>query len=109
MEERLFLHGAAGRLERYDKINLARSERRTFQPRKKLPVFEIDHEGETVRLGIQMCREIRYPEQWRALAMQGAQLVAYVNNAVGGADGDRVWRAPMISRAAETQREQCRP
>ena len=93
-----------GRLERYDKINLARSERGTFHPGNRLPVFEIHHEGEAFRLGIQMCREIRYPEQWRILAAKGAQVMAYVNNAVGSADGDQVWRAHMISRTAETQR-----
>jgi predicted amidohydrolase len=51
-----------------------------------------------------MCREIRYPEQWRALANQGAQVFAYVNNAVGSKNGDALWRAHLISRAAETQR-----
>jgi predicted amidohydrolase len=51
-----------------------------------------------------MCREIRYPEQWRWLAMQGAQVIAYVNNAVGSADGYELWRSHVISRAAETQR-----
>ncbi len=99
-----FYFGPEGRLERYDKINLARSERGSFVPGNGLPVFEIHHEGETFRLGIQMCREIRYPEPWRVLATKGAQIIAYVNNAVGGTDGDQVWRAHMISRAAETQR-----
>ena len=99
-----FYIGPEGRLERYDKINLAQSERGTFRPGNRLPVFAIHHEGETFRLGIQMCREIRYPEQWRVLADKGAQVIAYVNNAVGSTDGDQVWRAHMISRAAETQR-----
>jgi predicted amidohydrolase len=99
-----FYIGPEGRLERYDKINLAQSERGTFHPGNRLPVFEIDHEGEAFHLGIQMCREIRYPEQWRVLAAKGAQVIAYVNNAVGSRDGDHVWRAHMISRAAETQR-----
>ena len=51
-----------------------------------------------------MCREIRYPEQWRALATQGAQIIAYPNNAIGSKTGDALWRAHLISRAAETQR-----
>ena len=99
-----FYMGPDGQLERYDKINLAQSERGTLHPGNRLPVFEIDHEGEPLRLGIQMCREIRYPEQWRVLATKGAQIIAYVNNAVGSARGDHVWRAHMIGRAAETQR-----
>lgn len=96
--------GPNGERARYDKINLAISERGAFTPGGKLPVFDITIAGQPVRLGIQMCREIRYPEQWRALAAQGAQMIAYVNNAIGSTNGDAVWRAHMISRAAETQR-----
>jgi predicted amidohydrolase len=96
--------GPYGERARYDKINLAISERDAFEPGDTLPVFDISIAGQPVRLGIQMCREIRYPEQWRALAMQGAQVIAYVNNAIGSTSGDAVWRAHMISRAAETQR-----
>lgn len=96
--------GPNGERARYDKINLAVSERGAFGPGDSLPVFDIIVAGQPVRLGIQMCREIRYPEQWRALATQGAQVIAYVNNAIGSTTGDAVWRAHMISRAAETQR-----
>jgi predicted amidohydrolase len=96
--------GPNGERARYNKINLAMSERGAFTPGDKLPVFDISIAGQPIRLGIQMCREIRYPEQWRVLAAQGAQVIAYVNNAIGSATGDAVWRAHMISRAAETQR-----
>jgi predicted amidohydrolase len=82
-----FYIGPERRLERYDKINLAQSERGTFHPGNRLPVFEICYKGEAFHLGIQMCREIRYPEQWRILATKGAQVIAYVNNAVGSTDG----------------------
>ena len=61
-------------------------------------------DGRCVRVGVQMCREIRYPEQWQLLARQGAQIIAYVNNAVGNPDGPNLWRAHVISRAAENQR-----
>lgn len=96
--------GPRGERHRYNKINLAQSERGTFTPGDTLPVFDIEIAGAPVRLGIQMCREIRYPEQWRALAAQGAQIIAYPNNAIGSKTGDAVWRAHLISRAAETQR-----
>ena len=45
-----FYFGPEGRLERYDKINLARSERGTFHPGNRLPVLEIHHEvpGDTL-------------------------------------------------------------
>lgn len=99
-----FYLGPQGQMHRYDKVNLAQSERGTFTPGNHLPVFEVEHDGGSFRLGIQMCREIRYPEQWRLLASRGAQVIAYVNNAVGSTTGHEVWRAHMISRAAETQR-----
>jgi predicted amidohydrolase len=96
--------GPRSERHRYDKINLAQSERGTFTPGSALPVFNIEIEGVPICLGIQMCREIRYPEQWRALATQGAQVIAYPNNAIGSKTGDMLWRAHLISRAAETQR-----
>jgi predicted amidohydrolase len=99
-----FYMGPRGELLRYDKINLAQSERGDFRPGDVLPVFDLDLDGTPLRLGIQMCREIRYPEQWRVLAAQGAQVIAYVNNAVGSTNGHEVWRSHVISRAAETQR-----
>lgn len=99
-----FYMGPDRQLWRYDKINLARSERGDFTPGDDLPVIDLVIGGEPVRLGVQMCREIRYPEQWRSLASRGAQVIAYVNNAVGSADGYDLWRAHVISRAAETQR-----
>ena len=99
-----FYMGPNREIWRYDKINLARSERDAFTPGNCLPVHDIMVDGEPVRLGIQMCREVRYPEQWRVLAMQGAQVIGYVNNAVGGRDGHDLWRCHVVSRAAETQR-----
>ncbi|MGE0596643.1 MAG: carbon-nitrogen hydrolase family protein [Hyphomonadaceae bacterium] len=96
--------GPRGERHRYDKINLANSERGTFAPGDRLPVFDVEIGGAPVKLGIQMCREIRYPEQWRALAAQGADIIAYVNNAIGSAKGHALWQAHAISRAAETQR-----
>lgn len=96
--------GPDGASAHYDKINLAISERGQFAAGDALPVFDLRINGAPVRLGVQMCREIRYPEQWRALAMQGAQIIAYPNNAIASTIGHALWRAHLISRAAETQR-----
>jgi len=96
--------GPRGETFRYDKVNLAVSERGVFTPGDRLPVFDIAIGGASVRLGVQMCREIRYPEQWRVLADKGAQVFAYVNNAIGSERGPDLWRSHLISRAAETQR-----
>jgi len=99
-----FYLGPDRKVWRYDKVNLATSERPDFTPGNGLPVLDVHMDDRPARLGIQMCREIRYPEQWRRLAVQGAEVIAYVNNAVGSRDGHELWRAHAISRAAEIQR-----
>ncbi len=86
----------------YNKINLATLERGQIQSGGELPVFSIE---ENNSFGIQLCREIRFPEQWRVLAMNGAKFIVHINNAINddGDDAD-VWRSHLISRAAELQR-----
>lgn len=101
---RSFLLQAGKTAQHYDKVNLAVSEQGNFTPGNTFPVFSVQTEAGDILLGIQMCREIRYPEQWRVLALKGAKIIAYPNNAVESASGDAVWRAHMISRAAEIQR-----
>lgn len=87
----------------YKKVNLATNEREIFTAGNKLPVYEIKIKEQTFKFGIQLCREVRYPEQWRILAMNGAQIFIYLTNAITG-KGLSVWRSHLISRAAENQR-----
>ncbi|HYF63264.1 MAG TPA: nitrilase-related carbon-nitrogen hydrolase [Herpetosiphonaceae bacterium] len=47
---------------------------------------------------------MRFPEQWQLLARGGAQIFAYLTNAVGDAAQAPVWRSHLVSRAAENQR-----
>lgn len=88
----------------YRKVNLATREREVFTPGRELPTLDLDLGGSTLRVGIQLCRESRYPEQWRHLARRGAGVIVYMTNAVGSADDLPVWRSHLISRAAENQR-----
>jgi predicted amidohydrolase len=69
-------------------------------------VLEIVIGGQAVGVGIQLCREIRFPVQWRYLARGGAEVFAYLTNAVGDESGMQagVWRSHLVSRAAENQR-----
>lgn len=87
----------------YRKINLAAHERGYFKPGNELPICKLSIGGKTVNLGIQLCREIRFPEQWRWLALNGAEVFVYLTNAVNGSDVS-VWRSHLISRAAENIR-----
>jgi len=98
--------GPAGERFVYHKVNLATSERGHFTPGSRLEVVQLSIGGRALTLGIQLCREIRYPEQWRYLARAGVQVFAYLTNAVDG-DTEReapVWRSHLVSRAAENQR-----
>lgn len=88
----------------YQKINLASFERGAMKPGNNLPVFEISIGGRPIVVGVQLCREIRYAEQWQLLSRKGAEIIVFLNNAVGDALVYPVWRSHLISRAAENQR-----
>ena len=88
----------------YRKVNLAHHERSGLRAGDRLGVWTVPVRGVDVRIGVQICREIRYGEQWRVLARQDAHLFAFLANAVGDRQMLPVWRAHLISRAAETQR-----
>jgi len=88
----------------YSKINLANHERGTFSTGSTLPVFELNTVEGKVKVGVQICRELRYPEQWRWLASHGAQVILHLNNAIGDDTFQPVWKSHLISRAAESQR-----
>ena len=96
--------GPSGEEFIYRKANLAISERGRFSAGNDLSYFEIQHYGQAVKVAFQLCREIRFPEQWAALARQGAQIFIYATNAIGDAAQADVWRSHLVSRAAENQR-----
>jgi len=93
-----------GEIGRYDKLNLAMSERGSFKPGHELNVFPTRIGSHETVIGIQMCREIKYPEQWASVAQKGASVIAFLNNAVGDESISPIWRSHLVSRAAETQR-----
>lgn len=87
----------------YKKVNLATNERGVFEAGNQLPVLKLKLMNGVVNVGIQLCREIRYPEHWRWLAINGADIFVYLTNAVIG-NRLSVWRSHLISRSAENQR-----
>jgi predicted amidohydrolase len=84
----------------YRKRNLADLERPLFERGSELPTFLAGQ----ATIGVQICRELRFPEQWVALALGGAQLLLHMNNAVGAPKFFDVWRSMLVARAHETQR-----
>lgn len=88
----------------YRKVNLATHERGRLAAGSVLPTVRMALGGHEIRGGVQLCREIRFPEQWSCLARQGAQVLFYLTYAANPRELPGVWRAHLISRAAETQR-----
>lgn len=81
----------------YFKNNLATLDRKHFKQGNKLDIYEENG----VRFGIQMCRELVFPEQWKSLKKQKAQVVFHLNNAIK--PGDFIRNHLVISRAFENQ------
>jgi predicted amidohydrolase len=83
---------------RYDKTHMMPADCSVFEPGDALPVF---HEGEWT-FGIQICFDMRFPENWRILRRRGAEMVIHLSNASTCAG----WKVPVLegavrSRAAE--------
>lgn len=70
----------------------------------ELPVLQLRLDGGSLAVGVQLCREIVFPEQWRYLAEAGAQAFIYLTNAVNPAVPAGVWSSHLISHAAVNQR-----
>jgi predicted amidohydrolase len=63
----------------YRKVHLFDSELDIFQPgNERLPVFDIG----PAKVGIMICFDWRFPESARALALQGADIIAHPSNLV---------------------------
>ncbi|WLD93907.1 carbon-nitrogen hydrolase family protein [Alkalihalobacillus sp. AL-G] len=92
-----------GKLSIHYKVNLATHEREVFTAGNHLTVFEMQVQQNVIKFGIQLCREIRFPEQWKFLSLQGAQFIAYLTN-VTSTENAYVWKSHLVSRAAENQR-----
>ncbi|MCY1140202.1 carbon-nitrogen hydrolase family protein [Actinoplanes sp. Pm04-4] len=95
---------AAGEPEVYRKVNLAMNERGLLSRGDSPPTVEVAQPNGNVTVGMQLCREIRFPEQWQYLATAGARVFVYLTNAANRRELDGVWRSHLISRAAENQR-----
>jgi predicted amidohydrolase len=104
--------GPAGEHWTYRKVNLAAHEQGRLAAGSSLPLLTLlacagrgaAAAAPPVGVGVQLCRELKYPEQWHVLARRGAQVLAYLTYAANPRIPGGVWRSHLISRAAETQR-----
>ena len=88
----------------YYKVNLATHERGRLAAGSALAIIRLNLAGATVRVGIQLCREIRFPGQWQTLAENGAEVIVFMMHGIADSVRREVWRSHLISRAAEIQR-----
>lgn len=88
----------------YRKVNLATHERGRLAAGGELPTLQLRLQGGPLTVGVQLCREILFPEQWQHLAGAGAQAFIYLTNAANPAIPAGVWRSHLISHAAANQR-----
>jgi predicted amidohydrolase len=84
-----------GVAETYAKIQLSALDAKHFRPGPFVPVFHIDG----VRVGIQLCRELLFPNQWAQLRQAGVKMVIHLNNAIK--PHDAIWEHVVITRALE--------
>ena len=94
---------------RYDKIHLFRydngresyDEARTLQPGQTPVNFDLpSRDGQTWRVGLSICYDLRFPELYRAHAQAGAQLLL-VPSAFTHTTGQAHWEPLLRARAIE--------
>ncbi len=97
------------RVARYDKIHLFRfdngreryDESRTLEAGTTPVCFDLDtRDGERWRVGLSVCYDLRFPELYRRLAAEGAQLLL-VPSAFTHTTGQAHWEALLRARAIE--------
>jgi predicted amidohydrolase len=93
-----------GDISRYNKVNLATHERGVFTFGSKLLPFKLKFTEKLVNIGVQLCRDLKYPEQWRWLAQNNVQVFVHMNYAKGNDSAQTVWKSQLISRATENQK-----
>lgn len=86
-----------GKQLKYKKNNMSLLDKKWFQIGRKLDVYS----AKDCKFGVQMCRELSFPEQWKVLKHKGAEVVFHINNSVQPYDGVR--KNVLISRAFENQ------
>ncbi|MFC1544943.1 carbon-nitrogen hydrolase family protein [Gemmatimonadota bacterium] len=82
----------------YAKAHLTTDDDGFYHPGDKIIAYNLDG----LDFGMQICFDIRFPESWRMLALQGARVIFHSAYAAGGSS----WKIPVMeghlrSRAAE--------
>jgi len=79
----------------YDKTHLFDGDKEVFAPGDALPVFRL---GDWT-IGMQICFDMRFAENWCILRGKGAELIVQPTNA----SCDAAWRVPVLGGAIRTR------
>lgn len=90
------IHKGYDKIHAYDAFNYRESD--TVQTGNELVTF--DHHGVTV--GVAICFDIRFPEQFKELAQRGAQVIVVPTSWADGQGKLEQWRALTAARALDT-------
>ncbi len=91
---------------RYDKIHLYVANKPDFKlderddtvPGKQLGIFELDN----IKIGVGICFDLRFPEYFRELVKQGAQII-FLPSHFNKSTGTTAWEVLPEARAIENQ------
>ena len=73
------LIGPSGYIGKYQKLHLFYNEKDYFQPGQAgLPIFDLPD----CKIGLQVCFDWMYPEDWRILAAKGVDIICHPSNLV---------------------------
>lgn len=86
-----------GIVDRYQKFALSELDKKHFAAGPEPKTYEMGG----VTFGVQICRDLIFPEQWQSLKKQGAQIIFHSNNAIKPYDD--VWEHIILARAIENQ------
>ena len=82
----------------YSKTQLTGEDAEVYQYGKTIPTFQVGQ----MKLGMEICYDIRFPEPWRIQALEGAQVIFHASHAAGNSSWKiPVWEGHLRSRAAE--------
>ncbi len=89
------LLSSSGERHTYHKVELSALDRKYFTTGTKAIPYSVGG----LKIAIQVCRELLFPQSWIDLKKEGAQVVFHINNAIK--PHDQVWEHILIARAVE--------
>ncbi len=81
---------------RYDKLHLMPGDKKFFVPGSGAWTFDLE---DGIRIGVLICYDVRFPEPFRYLREQGAQVIVLILNACGR----DTWKAPVLEGTFRTR------